>query len=418
MTSRRVLVLGGNARTLGKAAAMGLEVVNFQKPALFTPEVVGHCAQVHLIDYQDIELVTRLARTLHAVRPFERILTQSEIGQLVVGHLNDELGLQGNGLTVMRTLHDKLALRTLLNAKGIGPVDVVRGTNRDALHRFVAEHGSAVVKPVMGSGSLGVRKIRSVAEVDEVWDWLSSFGIGTFMVEELLEGREVSVETFSYRGEHHVLAVTGKETGGGVVELGHVVPAPLGMADQRAVADFTAAVLDTVGVAEGTAHTELILTAAGPRVVESHARCGGDRITKLVELSTGIDMEELPFHLLDTTGFTVPSPEAKGAAAIRFLTAEPGRVVTVEGVEKARAHEAVIELDVKVQEGDLVRPLHWSEDRCGYVLVHAASTSEAIAQADKISSSIEIRTEAVADIPEVHMNDVLAEVDEILDPFA
>ena len=418
MTVPHILVLGGNARILAKASALGMHITNVEKPSRFDPETTRYCAQTHLFDYQDIELVTELTRTLHSLAPISRIVTQTEIGQTIAGHLNTTLGLPGNTAETTWTLHDKLALRALLNDKGIGPVPAARLTARQDLDAFVAEHGPAIVKPVMGSGSLGVRKVRSAREVTDVWEWSTAYGEGEFMVEKLLRGDEVSVETFTVDGEHTVIAITGKDTGHGVIERGHVVPAPLSTADAVAAASFTRHVLDAVGIVDGVAHTELMLTEHGPHVIESHSRCGGDRISKLVELATGLDLEALPFHRAAREHFTVPVPTEHRAAAIRFLDATPGQVTEVLGTEAARTAQDVVELRVNVTTGDVVRPLRWSEDRCGYVVVHADTSAEAVHRATSVARSIVIRTTALDHPPELTMRDILTEADEKLTPFS
>ncbi|MEV8016070.1 ATP-grasp domain-containing protein [Streptomyces sp. NPDC086554] len=418
MAHPHILVLAGNARILEKAANLGLRVTNFEKPGTFDPQVAQYCSQLHLFDFQNIRLVTELARALHSVDPFSRIITHSEIGQVISGHLNTTLGLPGNGLEVTRTLHNKLALRERLNDKGLGPVPAAPRTTREELRAFVAEHGSAVVKPLMGSGSLGVRKIHSIDEVSEIWEWIDSYGVGEFMIEALLTGEELSVETFSLAGRHTVLAVTGKDTRDGLIEQGHVVPAPLGERDTASVSEFTCEVLDAVGLVDGVAHTEIMLTAQGPRVIESHSRAGGDRISKLVELATGIDLEALPFRVAADPDFTVPVPRLRGGAAVQFLDVAPGRITEVSGVDSARAAEGVVELSVRAEVGGVVRPVQWSDDRRGHVLVQAPTGEEAVRRVQEIAESVVIRTTPVADEPAPTMGEVLAEAHEALDPFS
>ncbi len=412
----RILVLGGKAGIVRKAAALGLDVVQIQKPSAFDPSVVGHCAQVHLLDYQDIPLVTALARALHTQRPFVRVFTQTEAAQVVAGHLTTELGLPGSGVRTARLLHDKRALRALLNEHRLGAVAAEPGTTREALRAFVAAHGAAVVKPAMGSGSLGVRKVHGTDEVDEVWQWLQDFGVGEFLTEELLVGTELSVEAFSVGGRHTVVAVTGKDTGAGVVELGHVVPAPLPGEQRRDVGDFVRAVLDLAGHVDGPSHTEIILTESGPRVVESHGRRGGDRINELVGLVHQVDFEQLAYRLAVEADPLPVLPPADGAAAIRFLVAEPGVVTEVRGIEAAAAADGVVQVDVQVAPGDTVHELRWSEDRCGYVMVRAADARTAVRRAREVAESIEIRT-VPAELGPQTLTDLLTGVDEVLDPF-
>ncbi|MFG2572538.1 ATP-grasp domain-containing protein [Streptomyces sp. NPDC048481] len=420
MSATRVLVVGGKAGIVRKAAALGLEVVHVQKPSAFDPDVVPYCAQLLLVDYQDVPTVTALVRALHEQRPFTRVFTQTEAAQAVAGHLTDTLGLPGNSERTTRLLHDKPALRALLNERGIGPVATLTRPSRAELRDFVKASGAAVLKPTMGSGSLGVRRIACVDEVDEAWAWREAFGLDDFMAEEWLVGAELSVETFSRAGSHTVVAVTGKETGQGVVELGHVVPAPLDDADRYAVEATVRALLDAVGFVDGPAHTELILTAAGPRVVESHSRRGGDRINDLVRLVHGVDLEEATYRLALDDDPPALRRAPDGAAAIRFLVADPGTVTSVTGEAEAAAADGVVQVDVQVEPGDTVHELRWSEDRCGFVVVRAADPETAVRLAGETAARVVIATEpaAAGRGRPVTLGALLDEVDEVLDPFA
>ncbi|MFE2284670.1 ATP-grasp domain-containing protein [Streptomyces sp. NPDC059443] len=417
MHGPRILVLGGKAGIVRKAADLGFEVVHVQKPSAFDPAVVPHCAELLIVDYQDVPTVTALVTALHEQKPFSRVFTQTEAAQVVAGHLTDALGLPGNGVRTTRLLHDKPALRALLNEKGISPVATALAPTLDELRAFVKTHGAAVIKPTMGSGSLGVRKIASVGEVDEAWAWREELAMSDFFAEELLVGDELSVESFSVAGRHEIIAVTGKDTGGGVVELGHVVPASVAAEEAGALRDVVVAMLDAVGLVDGPAHTEIILTADGPRVVEAHSRRGGDRINDLVRLVHGVDLEEATYRLAGESAPLPGAPTAQGAAAIRFLTAAPGIVTTVTGADDAEASEGVVQIDVQVAPGDTVHELRWSEDRCGYVMTHAADAPTAIRLAREAAERVVIATEPAPEPSRATLGDLLDEVDEVLDPF-
>ncbi|MFI9628864.1 ATP-grasp domain-containing protein [Streptomyces sp. NPDC052042] len=420
MTSPRVLVLGGKAGIVRKAAALGYEVVHVQKPSAFDPAVVEHCAQLLLVDYQDVPTTTALVRALHERSPFTRVFTQTEAAQVVAGHLTETLGLPGNGARTTRLLHDKPALRALLNEHGIGPVPMLVRPGLEEFRDFVKAHDGAVLKPTMGSGSLGVRMVTALDQVDEAWAWREEFAMESFMAEQLLTGEELSVETFSAGGRHLVVAVTGKETGGGVVEIGHVVPAPLSAEDLTAVHELVTATLDAVGLVDGPAHTEVILTADGPRVIESHSRRGGDRINDLIRLVHDVDLEESTYRLAESDDPLPVLPPAEGAAAIRFLVAQPGVVTSVTGTDDADGAPGVTDVHVQVEAGDTVHPLRWSEDRCGYVVARGRDSAQAVRLAAEAAARIVITTEPPhgSPVPGATLEDLLHEVDEVLDPFA
>ena len=53
-----MLLLGGYPALLAKAAGCGLEVVNVQKPEVYYREAEEICAEVHVLNYQDVAAIT------------------------------------------------------------------------------------------------------------------------------------------------------------------------------------------------------------------------------------------------------------------------------------------------------------------------------------------------------------------------
>lgn len=419
MAKPRVLVIGDSIRLVQKARPAGVAVVYAQKPSQFDPAVLPWCDQLLLVDYQHVPTIVALVSALHEVSPISRVVTQTEAAQLVAGHLNDLLGLPGNSARTTRLLHDKAAMRAVLNERGIGIVPYVTNPDREQLREFVAAHGAAVIKPTKGSGSLGVHRVGSSDEVDAAWTWCEEFGVGDFLAEKLLVGPELSVEAFSAEGRHTILAVTAKETDGAMLEIGHVVPAPLAEAELDAVRALTVELLDAVGLQDGPTHTEIILTADGPYIVESHTRRGGDRINDLVRMVYGVDMEEATYCLAGLPAPLHALHPAKGAAAIRFLTAKPGTVTEVVGLAEAGSSEGVVEAKVTVQPGGVVSELLWSEDRCGHIIVRAEDAARAVRLAQEAADRVVISTEPLAGPPQrpATLEGLLKAVDEVLDPF-
>jgi biotin carboxylase len=421
VTGPRVLILGGRPGILAKAVACGLRVVNIQKPA-DRDEVAGQPSiDLRLADYQDVPAVTRLVERLHQQEPFARVLTQTESAVLVACFLTSRLGLPGNSYQVARTFHDKRLLRTLLNERGLGVVPAADGRTSKDVTAFAATHGGCVVKPPMASGSLGVQKITSAAQARQAAAWIESTGLAEFLIEGLLTGEEISVESFSAAGRHHVIALTGKHTGAGVIELGHVVPAPVPEGQAAAAARLTRQMLTAAGVTDGPAHTEIILTRDGPRIVEAHVRRAGDRITDLIERVYGVDLELAAYQLAAGTLELPARLTARGAAAMRFLTPAPGLITAVSGADRARRAAGVFGVRVDAETGATVGPLRWSGDRQGYVMAVGADARAAVLAARRAAGLIRIETSSAGAVQAPAagtVTEMLAAAGEVADPFA
>ncbi|MEV7084614.1 ATP-grasp domain-containing protein [Streptomyces sp. NPDC093085] len=404
-----IAVVGGKQKIVRKARELGLRVVYIQHPDAYDRAHWPHVDQALLVDYADTGRTLPLIRALHRAYPFQAVISLWELGLLPAARIDHELGLGGNSLETVELLMDKSRMRARLAALGISPVAAEVGRTEEEVRKFAEAHGyPVVVKPVDEAGSIGVFLAREAAELPSVVARFHALreqldpkdlagGLDRFLMEEYLEGPEISVETLSFDGRHVVVAVTDKtSTDEAFVETGHSQPsrhpAPVLAAARALVVEF----LDAVGLRHGPGHTEVKLTPRGPVVVESHNRVGGDRIGELTEIAYGVDMER--YALGARFGLVEPlraPPEPVAGAAIRFLTPPPGRVTEVTGADAIAADPALVDLVVSVEPGDLVPPLTWSDDRVGHVIARGATAEEAIAHAERLRAAVRIHTEPI-----------------------
>jgi argininosuccinate lyase len=175
--------------------------------------------------------------------------------------------------------------------------------------------------------------------------------VPTVLLEELLVGPEVSVETVTVAGTTYVVGVTDKSLAGQpwFVESGHMFPAALSDADRDAAVDTAVSAIDALGLDRAVAHTEVKLTADGPRLIEVNPRPAGNRITELVRRVTGID---LPSAFADLAVGRQPDlrPRETGvrSAAISFLLPpRSGVVAGIDGVDTLAANPEVVDWAAK-----------------------------------------------------------------------
>jgi len=411
---RRVLLIGGKLKIVRKARELGLDVVYAQYPHAYDRGHWPYVDKALLLDYGDIDRLLPLARALHEAYPFQVAVSLSELGLLPAARINEALGLGGESVATVELLLDKWRMRRQLAARGLSPVASAVGRSTQDVREFVEAHGlPIIVKPIRESGSLAVFCIRDRAGVDVVAEQFRSLDDGhwavgdlfradsfdEFLMEEYLDGPEISVETLSFDGRHVVVAVTDKEGLGGssgFVELGFSQPSGCSAGTLREVTRLVADFFDAVGLRNGPTHTELRLTSRGPRILESHNRVGGPAINEMVEAAYGVDMER--YALGAGFGVVEPltaSPEPRGGAALLILMPEPGRVVEVTGVDAVRADPAFVDLQLNVGPGDEVRPLTWNDDYAGWVTARGATRTEAVAHARRLVAAVNVRTEAV-----------------------
>jgi biotin carboxylase len=253
-----------------------------------------------------------------------------------------------------------------------------------------------VVKPVRGTGSVGVRLCGQGGEVAAHAEMLLSQRANErglpipsrILVEEYVSGAEYSVEAFDGR----IVGVTRKLLGSepDFIEVGHDYPAPLG---RLALEDLEAHAMHALAALRldfGAAHVEVRLTARGPRTIEVNPRLAGGFIPELVRLASGVDL--VAATVARAAGR--PSPEraaGRGAASIRFLLPpRPGRLREANGLDSARDVPGVVEATLYCAPGQPLA-LHGDfRDRIGHVIAAAADAESSAAAATRALWSVHL----------------------------
>ena len=210
-----------------------------------------------------------------------------------------------------------------------------------------------------------------------------------------MQGPEVSVEVMVSHGVPHVLQITDKLTTGAphFVEMGHSQPSRLPEDAQIAIRDLASRAALAVGIHDGPAHVEIILTANGPKMVELGARMGGDCITThLVPLSTGIDMVGNTIRIALGEEPDLEQKLYKGSA-IRYFHAPCGVIRAIEGVEEARKIPGVQEITFVRSVGDVSGDIGSSTDRVGFVIAQAETAEAAVAVCERVLDVVRITVE-------------------------
>lgn len=245
-----------------------------------------------------------------------------------------------------------------------------------------------ICKPIDNSASRGVIVINNEKELESGLNYSSANGrSGSIIVEELLVGSEISVETFVVSGEVFILQITDKITTGAphFVEMGHNQPSKFVQNQYTSIYNATKKAVLAVGIMNGPAHVEMMVTENGPVLIELGARLGGDFITTdLVPLSTGIDMLSATIQLACGDNVDI-KPKFNKASAIRYMKTDLGIIKSVTGLKEAENVDGVIRASMLKNNGDAADEICDSIDRVGYV----------IAQGDTIIDAVESCTKAL-----------------------
>jgi biotin carboxylase len=351
--------------------------------------------------HQDLECVDAVARFCATTGAEIRVvLPGQEYGVPGAAAVADRLGLPGATPAAAAALTDKLLMREAASAGGVlvpewrevhGPAEVARFAGQEPV----------VLKPANRQGSLGVQLLPPGSDLSAAW-LVTEQARDTVMLpdrelawhyiaERVARGHEYSAEALVSFGEVIFLNVTDKLTQGGrhPVELGHVVPAPGGTASQERFAAAMRQLTRALGFASGILHAEWMDTADGLVFIECAGRIPGDSLVDLIDLAYGTSLVQALLAVLSGERPDLPAA-ARRASAIRFVTASPGTITAITGIDAAQAAEGVVLAEVSAAVGDEVPELRSSWDRIGEVMAVGATPAEAAANAAAAAAAVSI----------------------------
>ena len=344
---------------------------------------------------------------------FDGIFTYDEFAVEAAAEVGADASLRANPVSTARACRDKAEMRARLAADDVPSAHSVQVDSLDAVRGAAQEIGYPVVlKPRGLAGSIGVIRVDADSELEAAYDIAGNSGHGTYgssdgrlLVEEYLDGPEISVECVVRDGGPEVLAVTRKSLGPAPYfeEIGHVVaPAEPVTSDDSAIASVVRAAHSAVEIAWGATHTELRLTRTGPRVIEIAARPGGDLIPLLVRLATGRD--QVVEAAAAVCGVDLPAgpagPEEGGpaAAAVRFIyPPAESRLVGLHLDPEIASAPWLYAFTREVAFGTVLRtPPHAFLDRVGFAVVRAESIARCQQYIDAVENGLTVTCNRLA----------------------
>jgi biotin carboxylase len=405
---RTVLFVGAGIhqrRAIQRARADGLRVV--------AVDADPHAAGLALadvgepVDFGDVAAVVDAGRR-HEV---DGVLTISADRAVpVVATVTEQLGLPSIGTDTAHRMTNKVAMRRTLAEAGVPQPRFAAIRRLNEADAALAEVGlPAVLKPADSGGQRGVFRLDSRGDLERhLHAALAESPTEEAIVEEFVDGLELNGLAVARRGDVTLLTLSDRLRPPGVgfgVGWIHVYPSSL-YGDALAEAERVAtSAVRALGLENGMSFPQLIATDDGRAlVVEVAARVPGGQMADLARHAIGVDIVEIA--LRQALGDDVPDELVQRRfdrpLAIRFLTASPGplpvgRVQRVGSLDEARSATGVLDVDVFIEAGEVIRPVRVDADRRGYVIATGPTSVLALEAAERAARLIAIDVEPAAD---------------------
>lgn len=293
----------------------------------------------------------------------------SDVAVLTVNYVAEQMGLIGNPNKYSQITTNKYLMRQCFMEHGV-PSPKFCQTNGIIPEIIASFKFPVIVKPTDRSGSRGVEKVEKFKELQQAIERAckESF-LKEAIIEEFVEGREISVESISFQGKHYVLQITDKVTTEApfFVELEHHQPSSLPEDIKKRVKEIVLNALVALHIQYGASHAELKITKDGDiRVIEIGARMGGDFIgSDLVKLSTGYDFLK---GVIDVAlgEFEEPILTEHKFSGVYFLCEETKELLPI--IQNADKYPEIVRAEVT---DPVLRNIEQSADRSGYFIYQA-----------------------------------------------
>lgn len=326
---KKLAILGASEPHLPlylKAREMGLETycIAWSKGA-YCKDYADHFCDISIVDYQAVAEMCQQEKIDGAVA------NALELAVPTLAYLHEKCGFNGNSIqtSIWSTNKSEMRKRVLDTHACPQPEFMIVGPDDFPSINYYP----VIVKPSDSSASRGITVVESPDElVYAVNRARENSKSKVIMVEQIIQGEEVSVESISYKGKHYLLTITDKETTGApyFVEIAHHQPSSLSSAIQDKIARYNTSLLDALQIDNSASHAEFKIDQYGEvYLMEVGARGGGGCISyKLVELSTGYDYIKGMIQVA-LSEFEEPVIHSSNYSGIYFLSENTKKVLNI-----------------------------------------------------------------------------------------
>ena len=246
-----------------------------------------------------------------------------------------------------------------------------------------------IIKPVMNSGSRGVIKCDHVDElIVAIKETLMHCKDDRYLIEEFIDGDEISVEALVQNNGVKVLQITDKilTLPPYNVELGHIQPSKY-IYLKHEIEQLLQTVVNGTGLNNCALHPEMKIKDNQLTIIEIGPRLGGDFITShLVPLSTSVNMEEQLIRI--AVGLSVEYNTEYKASMVSYLDFPIGKKVikTIAEEELKKLFPTIQEFNCNLEIGMKIKPITNSLNRYGQFVLAGVNKDSLLIQKEKITT--------------------------------
>ncbi|MDC7225085.1 MAG: ATP-grasp domain-containing protein [Spirochaetales bacterium] len=315
-----------------------------------------------------------------------------------VAWIAEKAGLPGIGYQTALDASDKVRMRSRFEEAGLSsPKYVEMSPEMGPLTPLETLEFPLVVKPVDNMGGRGVRRVDNEAElIDALTKSLSFSRSERAIVEEYLDGPEFSLDALVYQGNIEIYGIADRHIffPPYFIEMGHTLPSQADEDVLKSVVETFKAGVKALGIENGAAKGDIKFSRGKAWIGEIAARLSGGFMSGWTyPHSSGRSAVKGALKICtgDSPDFT-EKVEDRISAERAFLSI-PGRIASLENLEKAHKMQLVKDLFVMKDEGDEVDFPRNNVEKVGNVISCGKDRSRSIHAAERAARTILVRLE-------------------------
>ena len=343
-------------------------------------------------EQKNIEIAKQYAKNKLNLRG---VLTIGTDFTYTVSCVAQALSLPGVPPEIALKATNKIEMRKQLKKHQVPCPDFIEVKKLTDIADFIKEKGlPVVIKPADNMGARGVRKIEKATDLKKAFETAKKNSFSeTVIIEEYMEGEEVSIDTLVYRGKVYPLTIADRiiTFPPYFIEIGHTIPSILPQNVLDDVINVMEKGVKALGIDFSASKGDIKITKEGAKIGEMTTRLSGGFHSQYTDpLSTGMNSIKAAIDIAigNELNLNDITPKYHHAAAERALLPGFGKIKKIEGVEKAQKIKGIKKIVLNVGQGDTLYPFTSNIGKAGHVIAFGATRKEAIEQAEKAQKTI------------------------------
>ncbi len=331
--------------------------------------------EIYRVNTMNLPDILEICKTLEKTgKCIKGVFSSSEYYIYTVAKTAEKLGLPTADAEAIRTCRNKYSQNEILCKAGL---NIPKTYMLDSMDQFDAQMENLnfpiIVKPIEGSGSIGVRKCSDLSTLREHCQLLlnrqtNERGMqvdNRVLLEEFINGDEYSAEIFNGK----LIGITKKYLSPPpyFVEIGHDYPASIDKRLFETIEKDVCKAVRALNLQWGACHVEFRIRQENVYFIEVNPRLAGDMIPELVKYSQGIDLIDNQLRISSGMPANLLKTKHKRAGIRFFIPGASGKIrknVTIDPAIRA----GILELKQYYKEGDYIKKCGDFRERIGHII--------------------------------------------------